>query len=163
MFWSADSCCANRDGYATSGPAARHLLSPSVAGSVARHVGREKNQKQKTKTKKPHNKQQALQEVHPCIPKLTWNVMLIPNPHAGFPHRVHRSVILERVSRTGKQTDGGRHTPAGSTTSQTNGHVDLSTARIGKALFISPHMQVDVPQTASTPPAPPHHPGLFGL
>lgn len=45
MFCSADSCCANRDGYATSGPAARHLLSPSVAGSVARHVGREKNKK----------------------------------------------------------------------------------------------------------------------
>lgn len=134
MFWSVDSCCANRDGYATSGPAAQHLLSASVEVTHDMSVVKRKRKRKKTKTQ--HNKQQALQEVHPSISKLTWNVMLIPNPHAGFPHRTHQSVTLQTVSRTGKQTRADTCQPGG-TNSQTNGDINLSTARIGASLFIS--------------------------
>lgn len=59
-------------------------------------------------------------EPPPPQKKTTWDVMLIPNPQAGLPHRTHQSATLQvwTVRRTGKQTRADTCQPRGPTVRQ---------------------------------------------
>lgn len=120
-----------------------------------------KTMEKQNKTKQKKSPQQCNKLCRRCIPafsKPTWNVMLIPNPHAGFPHRTHHSVT-HRQSAGQMSRHGPTHASVEDPQSDKCRHKLVNSADRSESIYI-PHMQVDVPQTASPHP---HPPRLFGL